>query len=589
MKQVRCAIYTRKSSEEGLEQNFNSLHAQREACTAYVMSQASEGWTLLPDVYDDGGLSGGTLDRPALKRLLGEVEAGHIDIIVVYKVDRLTRSLLDFARLVETFDRCGTSFVSITQSFNTTNSMGRLTLNMLLSFAQFEREVTAERIRDKLAASKAKGMWMGGIAPLGYRPSGRTLVVVEDHAALVREIFTRYRTLGNVRLVTEALRQEGVVAPRRKTVSGRSHGGVPFSRGQIYALLRNPIYIGCIGHRGVLHKGLHAPIIERETWDAVQRQLAGNVRGTRRGAANLDPSSKRGAQETATSGSGGKAAPANSAGSLSSTRATASPLAGRIVDQAGLPLIATHARKGEVRYRYYVSKALQTGIASPHEGLRIPAREIEQAVVRELAHLLADPLALATQAGIALAPSVLRPLIARCKTFAQDLQQGDAALLAQALHQVRVHSDRIEVSLDVPALAEALALEPPEAALPILTLSRQVRLTRTGRAVRLVHDSGAAVTADGVDLTLVKLIHKARAWWQRMATGKLDVTGLAQQENVSTTYVVRVLRLAFLSPAVVEAVLDGRLRAGIDANALFDARAIRPEWDRQEKSIVLAG
>lgn len=440
---------------------------------------------------------------------------------------------------------------------------------------------------------------MGGIAPLGYRPSGRTLVVVEDHAALVREIFTRYRTLGNVRLVTEALRQEGVVAPRRKTVSGRSHGGVPFSRGQIYALLRNPIYIGCIGHRGVLHKGLHAPIIEREMWDTVQRQLAGNVRGTRGGGAYPDPSSRRGAQETATLGRGGRAAPASSgnragsashpSGTTAGTRATASPLAGRIVDEAGLPLIATHARKGEVRYRYYVSKALQTGIASPHEGLRIPAREIEQAVMQELAHMLADPLALATQAGIALAPSVLRPLIARCKTFAQDLQQGDAALLAQALHQVRVHSDRIEVSLDVPALAEALALEPPEAALPILTLSRQVRLTRTGRAVRLVHDSGAAVTADGVDLTLVKLIHKARAWWQRMATGKLDVTGLAQQENVSTTYVVRVLRLAFLSPAVVEAVLDGRLRAGIDANALFDARAIRPEWDRQEKSIVLAG
>lgn len=194
MKQVRCAIYTRKSSEEGLEQNFNSLHAQREACAAYVMSQASEGWTLLPDVYDDGGLSGGTLDRPALKRLLADVEAGHIDIIVVYKVDRLTRSLFDFAKLVETFDRCGTSFVSITQSFNTTNSMGRLTLNMLLSFAQFEREVTAERIRDKLAASKAKGMWMGGIPPLGYRPSGRTLAVVEEHAELVHEIFTRYRT-----------------------------------------------------------------------------------------------------------------------------------------------------------------------------------------------------------------------------------------------------------------------------------------------------------------------------------------------------------------------------------------------------------
>lgn len=208
MKAVRCAIYTRKSSEEGLEQGFNSLHAQREACAAYVLSQASEGWVLLPEVYDDGGLSGGTLERPALQRLLGDVADGKVDIIVVYKVDRLTRSLLDFAKLVEALDKAGTSFVSVTQSFNTTTSMGRLTLNMLLSFAQFEREVTAERIRDKVAASKAKGMWMGGIPPLGYRPDGRTLAIVEEHAALVREIHARYLALGNVRSVAESLAAE---------------------------------------------------------------------------------------------------------------------------------------------------------------------------------------------------------------------------------------------------------------------------------------------------------------------------------------------------------------------------------------------
>ncbi|WP_139181813.1 recombinase family protein, partial [Edaphosphingomonas haloaromaticamans] len=192
MKKVRCAIYTRKSSEEGLEQDFNSLHAQREACAAYILSQASEGWTLLPDEYDDGGLSGGTLERPALQRLMKNIEAGRIDIVVVYKVDRLSRSLLDFAKLVEAFDRTNVSFVSVTQSFNTTNSMGRLTLNMLLSFAQFEREVTAERIRDKIAASKARGMWMGGNPPLGYKPDGRTLAIVEEHADVVRHIFARY-------------------------------------------------------------------------------------------------------------------------------------------------------------------------------------------------------------------------------------------------------------------------------------------------------------------------------------------------------------------------------------------------------------
>lgn len=283
MKAVRCAIYTRKSSEEGLEQGFNSLHAQREACAAYVLSQASEGWVLLPEVYDDGGLSGGTLERPALQRLLGDVADGKVDIIVVYKVDRLTRSLLDFAKLVEALDNAGTSFVSITQSFNTTTSMGRLTLNMLLSFAQFEREVTAERIRDKVAASKAKGMWMGGIPPLGYRPDGRTLAIVEEHAALVREIHARYLALGNVRSVAESLVAERIRVPKRKTGTGRAFGGTAFSRGQIYAILRNPIYVGDIPHRGSVFPGQHAPILERAAWNKVQQQLAGNVRGERKG------------------------------------------------------------------------------------------------------------------------------------------------------------------------------------------------------------------------------------------------------------------------------------------------------------------
>jgi DNA invertase Pin-like site-specific DNA recombinase len=234
VKTVRCAIYTRKSSEEGLEQAFNSLDAQREACAAYVLSQASEGWSALPDVYDDGGLSGGSLERPALQRLLADVAAGRIDIIVVYKVDRLTRSLLDFAKLVEAFDKAGTSFVSVTQSFNTTTSMGRLTLNMLLSFAQFEREVTAERIRDKIAASKAKGMWMGGTPPLGYAKNERSLKIVEEEAAFVRHLFARYLELGTVRALAEELTGQGVTSPVRTYASGRSAGGGRMTRGQLY-------------------------------------------------------------------------------------------------------------------------------------------------------------------------------------------------------------------------------------------------------------------------------------------------------------------------------------------------------------------
>ncbi len=553
MKAVRCAIYTRKSSEEGLEQGFNSLHAQREACAAYVLSQASEGWVLLPEVYDDGGLSGGTLERPALQRLLGDVADSKVDIIVVYKVDRLTRSLLDFAKLVEALDKAGTSFVSITQSFNTTTSMGRLTLNMLLSFAQFEREVTAERIRDKVAASKAKGMWMGGIPPLGYRPDGRTLAIVEEHAALVREIHARYLALGNVRSVAESLAAERIRVPKRKTGTGRAFGGTAFSRGQIYAVLRNPIYVGDIPHRGSVFPGLHAPILERAAWNEVQQQLAGNVRGerTRRGNAH-------------------------------------GFLTGRIVDSEGQPLLATHARKGERRYRYYVSKALLEGTArSGTAGMRMPAEEAEQVVQQELATLLDDPLALAERAGCTVPPDTLAPLLARGQELAASVRNGSSAAITALLGQVTIHDNRIEIALSVPAMAETLGLTAPDGASPTLTITREMRLTRTGRAVRLVHGSGAAATAQGADLTLIRLIAKAREWWARMTAGNLDPSTLAAQEGVSVSYVVRVLRIAFLAPAVVDAVLDGRLRAGVDSTALLDIRAIVPDWQKQERACML--
>ncbi|MES2301124.1 MAG: recombinase family protein [Pseudomonadota bacterium] len=321
MKKVRYAIYTHKSGEEGLEQEFNSLDAQRDACEAYVLSQASEGWHLLPDIYDDGGISGGTFERPALQRLLADVADGRIDIIVIYKVDRLTRSLLDFAKLVEALDKAGTSFVSIAQSFNTTASMGRLTLNMLLSFAQFEREVIAERIRDKITASKARGMWMGGTPRLRYRPDGRTLAIIEDQAEIVRDIYRRYLALGNVRHVAEQLASKGIDTPQRTSGAGRNFGGCRFSRGQIYLILRNPIYVGDIPHRGQIHKGQHPPVIDRETWDRVQTLMTSHVQGGRR---------------------------------------TRSP----------------HASKDKIHYRYYISRSLQHGdtVGKASSG-RLPARD----------------------------------------------------------------------------------------------------------------------------------------------------------------------------------------------------------------------
>ncbi len=402
MKTVRCAIYTRKSSDEGLDQSFNSLDAQREACAAYILSQASEGWSALPDVYDDGGLSGGTLERPALRRLLAEVAAGRVDIIVVYKVDRLTRSLFDFAKLVETFDKSGTSFVSVTQSFNTTTSMGRLTLNMLLSFAQFEREVTAERIRDKIAASKARGMWMGGTPPLGYVPDGRSLVIVDEHAALVRDLFARYLRLGSVPLLEADLRRERIGIPQRKTISGKPIGGGWFSRGHLYLMLKNVIYTGRIPHKGNVYPGQHAAIIDNVTFDAVQAALSANTQGQRSAVRAAHPA----------------------------------PLAGKIVDVAGDPLVSTHTCKGKVRHRYYVSHALHHGRSDT--GLRLPAREIETLVTNALVELTADPLTLATTISIDLAADNLLALYRQCETVGTSLQEKRSSTVARIVQQVTV-------------------------------------------------------------------------------------------------------------------------------------------------------
>ena len=267
-------LYAQVSSEEGLEQAFNSLDAQREACAAYILSQKHEGWTTLPRGYDDGGFSGGSMDRPGLRQLLADVEAGGIDVVVVYKVDRLTRALADFARIVAIFDAAGVSFVSVTQAFNTTSSMGRLTLNVLLSFAQFEREVTAERVRDKIAASKAKGMWMGGVVPIGYRAEARSLQPVPEEAALVRRIFARYLALGSVHRLKAELDAAGIRTPERRHRDGGRSGGAAFSRGKLYDLLANPLFIGRIRHRDQVHPGQHPPIVDEALWQAVQDRLA---------------------------------------------------------------------------------------------------------------------------------------------------------------------------------------------------------------------------------------------------------------------------------------------------------------------------
>ena len=546
---VRCAIYTRKSSEEGLAQAFNSLDAQREACAAYILSQASEGWGALPEIYDDGGLSGGTLDRPALQRLLKEIAAGRIDTVVVYKVDRLTRSLLDFSKLVEAFDTAGTSFVSVTQSFNTTTSMGRLTLNMLLSFAQFEREVTAERIRDKIAASKAKGMWMGGTPPIGYAPDGRSLAIVDEHAALVRDVFARYLALGNVRRVAEALHAEGIGSPvRMMAKSGKSFGGLPLSRGQIYSMLKCPTYIGEIHHKGAVHTALHTPIIAREVWDRTQALLAQNLQGKTR---ERSP--------------------------------TASFLAGKVVDSEGEPLIAVHATKGNVRYRYYVSRALQH--EPGNEGLRIPAKELEAAVCVKLAKLFGDALALAATAGLNLAPADLTKLLRRCGEIEHALATRNILMVRELVQQVRIYDGRIEITCAGAAIAAALRTErEPDAPKSVLLLS-EGRLTRSGHVMRLVQDNGEQLVLVP-DQSLIRRLLKARGWWAQLRTGDIDIKRLAARTGVSPAYVTRVVRLAFLSPAVVEEILAGSISAGIDAAALTATDAIAGCWAEQKRRIV---
>ena len=268
MRRLRCAVYTRKSTEEGLDMAFNSLDAQREACHAYIASQKPEGWIPVRDDYDDGGFSGGNLDRPALQRLMQDIEDGLVDVVVVYKIDRLSRSLMDFSRLVDVFDRHGVTFVSVTQSFNTTTSMGRLTLNILLSFAQFEREVIGERIRDKVAASRRRGMWMGGTVPLGYRVENRKLVIDDREAAIVRTIFERFLKLGSATLLARQLRDEGITSRKGRLVD----------KGFIYKLLGNRIYIGDAMHKGTAYPGQHQPIISQDLWDKVHSIMAESPR-----------------------------------------------------------------------------------------------------------------------------------------------------------------------------------------------------------------------------------------------------------------------------------------------------------------------
>jgi site-specific DNA recombinase len=555
---VRCAIYTRKSSEEGLEQEFNSLQAQREACEAFINSQRHEGWVCLRAAYDDGGFSGATMARPALQQLLADLTAGRVDTVVVYKIDRLTRSLADFAKIVEILDAKGASFVSVTQQFNTTTSMGRLTLNVLLSFAQFEREVIGERIRDKIAASKRKGMWMGGVAPFGYRAQDRKLIIVDREAAIARFIFRRYAEFGSVRLLKDELEARSIRSKSRTSASGRISGGKPFARGALYLMLQNRIYRGEIVHKEQSYLGEHEPIIDQLLWDAVQMQLAANAAQRNEGGKTRQPSL----------------------------------LAGMLFDGDGNRMTPSHAVKKGTRYRYYVSRSLITkDRTGDSAGLRIPAAEIEQLVSSRVHRWLLDPGSIYKSTSARLADASLQQqLVARAADIGKRWPElpvaRKRAVLTALIERIEVRVDQIDIGLR-PARLGAL-LDVTAAALQSMTddeiqiLSVPVRLRRAGREITVVIDGTDPFAAAKPDARLIKLLLRARRYNATLAHGEgVPFAALAQREGVSRSYFTRLVRLSYLAPDITQAILDGRQPRDLTAEKLLEHSRLPLAWHDQ--------
>ncbi|MDI9849674.1 recombinase family protein [Rhodoblastus sp. 17X3] len=544
-KALRCAIYTRVSTDSGLEQDFNSLDNQREASEAYIKSQAHEGWKLLREHYDDGGYSGGTMDRPALQRLLNDVRARRFDVIVVYKVDRLTRSLADFAKLVELFDAHCVSFISVTQSFNTTTSMGRLTLNMLLSFAQFEREITGERIRDKVEASKKKGIWMGGALPVGYRVVNRALQVVEADADFVRMLFRRYLELGSVVRLKAALDAEGATSPIRVTGTGRATGGKRLSRGHLYSILSNPIYIGKLRHKDQLHNGLHSAIVDREVWDRAQTRLAFQTQ-LRREAAKDELSF----------------------------------LAGKLFDDRGNRMGASFAAKGSRRWRYYVSRAALTGRTQDAGSIvRVSAPQIEAFVTGAVKkHMSGQPSQQAFDRGCAGAD--LTSATARSATV-PDVRPLSDAEIAGLIESVTLGAGTVEIVLaDVDALEDqgrkiVLAWTPGSTRRKReIVQSSDPSEPRPNRAMR--------TRAREV---FVNAFSEAHRWLDELVTDPtITIASLAAREHKSERSIRMILSLAFLSPDLAKSAIGGCLPRGFNRSRLVDLPML---WSEQWRVLGL--
>ncbi|MDN5929284.1 MAG: recombinase family protein [Hyphomicrobiales bacterium] len=591
---LHCAIYTRKSTEDGLEQEFNSLDAQREACAAFITSQVGLGWKLVPEHYDDGGISGGTMERPALQCLLADIAEGKVDVVVVYKIDRLTRSLIDFARIVEIFDRHDVSFVSVTQQFNTTTSMGRLTLNVLLSFAQFEREVTAERIRDKIAASKKKGMWMGGTVPLGYRVENRKLVIDKIAASAVRNLFKRYLQLGSVPTLARELNDysgtDGTIASllRADSGQGRRRPASRIGKGKLYYMLSNPIYAGRIRHGSAIYAGEHQAIIDDGTFEAVQKRLAEQSPRPRGVPVQRD----------------------------------IHLLNGLLFDETGDRLSPIHASKADKRYRYYISSRLKENGSERKDGWRVPAAEIEAIVLQQLTTLLADKVRLASwidRAGqsarieVGLDEAVrMSDRLKTCPWSSPNLRE----LIYAMVQRIDVAKGRIRIKIDtassvgwlmgsVTAADNNAAVSPHAGQASCVSRAEKARAVRTSNGSDLyVIELPLSIRQRGVerrlviygqtaslrrpDRPLIETLARAHAYLKALTDGQgLTRKDVAEQFGVHPEDVSRLLPLAFLSPRIVEAILTGQQPADLSVRHLARGIDLPISWAEQGRLLEI--
>ena len=558
-KNRQCAIYTRKSSEEGLEQAFNSLDAQREACESYIKSQRHEGWKALPRHYDDGGFSGGNTERPRLTRLLDDIKAGRVDVIVVYKVDRLSRSLADFVRLIELFDTHQVSFVSVTQQFNTSSSMGRLTLNVLLSFAQFEREVTGERIRDKITASRQKGMWMGGVVPLGYDVVDKTLVVNEQEAKTVRHIYNRYLTLGCVRRLKEELDIKGYTSKVR-AVKGVNTDGRPFSRGALYTLLKNPIYIGQVTHQGRRYEGQHAALLETALWEKVQDRLNENRRKHHTRKSVKDPSL----------------------------------LAGLLFDDNGHPLSPSHTKKDNRRYRYYVNQVvLQYREKDAGSILRLPAKVIETLVIQQLLSLWKNTKQLLGLLNRKLLPANKQvSLLDRAKSLFIEWDtyspHQQIIYLKMIFQKIIIRCEGVDLHISTDGMLrcldnEELTEEIPDKEADIQMVTVPAKLKRCGIETRFIVKNDVDPGPHAISVKAMQdALLKALQWHEGLVSGTIASTAdIAKSEGITQRYIVRILKLAFLAPDIMEAIIAGRLPEDLTLTRL--KKGFPMEWSKQRK------